>query len=188
MTKVLVDKIDAVLPQTQCRECDYDGCRPYAEAIVQNNESINRCPPGGVAVLEQLSKLTNQDATPFINEMNEKHRPPQTAVIREDECIGCTKCIDACPVDAIMGSQKLMHTVITQECTGCELCVSPCPMDCIDIFQLSEHNYFPEISRQRHESRNLRLQKIAVQERETYKSKKDKQVIQAAMRRVMEKS
>ncbi|WP_252108682.1 MULTISPECIES: RnfABCDGE type electron transport complex subunit B [unclassified Halomonas] len=124
----LIDAIDAELPQTQCTKCGHNGCRPYAEAIAQG-EAINRCPPGGEETLERLAKLTGR---PVIA-LAEPPQPPLLAVIREAECIGCTKCIQACPVDAILGAAKQMHTVIESECTGCELCVAPCPVDCIDL-------------------------------------------------------
>ncbi|WNL37366.1 RnfABCDGE type electron transport complex subunit B [Halomonas sp. PAMB 3232] len=124
----LIDAIDAELPQTQCTKCGHDGCRPYAEAIVQG-EAINRCPPGGDETLKRLAGLTGR---PVIA-LAEPPQPPLLAVIREAECIGCTKCIQACPVDAILGAAKQMHTVIESECTGCELCVAPCPVDCIDL-------------------------------------------------------
>lgn len=124
----LIDAIDALLPQTQCGKCGFDGCLPYAEAIAEG-EPVNRCPPGGDSTLAQLAELTGQPERPLI----EPAQRPLAAVIREDECIGCTKCIQACPVDAILGAAKRMHTVITDECTGCELCVAPCPVDCIDL-------------------------------------------------------
>ncbi|WP_447957952.1 RnfABCDGE type electron transport complex subunit B [Vreelandella sp. EE7] len=124
----LIDAIDAELPQTQCGKCSYNGCRPYAEAIVAG-DAINRCPPGGVETLNRLAELTGRATLP----LEQPPQPPTLALIREDECIGCTKCIQACPVDAIVGAAKQMHTVIEDECTGCELCVAPCPVDCIDL-------------------------------------------------------
>lgn len=130
------DQIDAILPQTQCGLCSYKGCRPYAEALAKNEAPINLCPPGGVQGLVSLAELLNQDPTPYIPEMEQKAKPNLRAVIREAECIGCTKCIQACPVDAILGAAKLMHTVIQDECTGCELCIAPCPVDCIDIIEI----------------------------------------------------
>lgn len=137
MTKnFLIDVIDDILPQTQCGLCSYGGCRPYAEAIVHHNEAINRCPPGGVATLLKLGSVLHQNVSPHIAEMNEKAKPPTRAYIRESECIGCTKCIQACPVDAIIGSAKKMHTVISDECTGCDLCLEPCPVDCIEMIPL----------------------------------------------------
>lgn len=109
---------------------------PYAEAMAYENAPINLCPPGGVKILKKLGELLQQDPTPFIAEMEQKARPNMLAVVREAECIGCTKCIQACPVDAILGSAKQMHAVITAECTGCELCVPACPVDCIDMMTL----------------------------------------------------
>lgn len=106
---------------------------PYAEAIVFKHAAINLCPPGGVKTLRALGTLLQQDPAPFLAEMEQKTKPKTVAIIREAECIGCTKCIQACPVDAILGSAKQMHTVIGSECTGCELCVAPCPVDCIDL-------------------------------------------------------
>ena len=128
----VADKIDALLPQTQCGQCSFAGCRPYAEAIAAGEADINRCVPGGEATIVELADLLDRDALPLNEELGEE-KPPMLAVIREDECIGCTKCIQACPVDAILGSAKHMHTVIAAECTGCELCLAPCPVDCIDM-------------------------------------------------------
>ncbi|WP_163559502.1 electron transport complex subunit RsxB [Halomonas sp. NO4] len=124
----LIDAIDALLPQTQCGKCGEPGCRPYAEAIAAG-EPINRCPPGGQRTVERLAEVTDRPSLPLAEPAQE----PLVAWIREDECIGCTKCIQACPVDAILGAAKRMHTVIADECTGCELCVAPCPVDCIDL-------------------------------------------------------
>jgi len=127
----IVDQIDALLPQTQCGQCGYPGCRPYAEAIA-NGEAINKCPPGGQSTIEALADLLDVEAIPLDAEHGEE-QVKKVAFIREDECIGCTKCIQACPVDAILGAAKQMHTVIADECTGCDLCVEPCPVDCIDM-------------------------------------------------------
>ena len=126
----LIDKINAVLPQTQCGQCGYPGCKPYAQAIA-NGDAINKCPPGGEAGIKALAELLGKTVVPLADESAVK--PKLLAFIREDECIGCTKCIQACPVDAIVGAPKLMHTVIAAECTGCELCLPPCPVDCIDL-------------------------------------------------------
>jgi electron transport complex protein RnfB len=127
----IVDQIDAILPQTQCGQCGHPGCRPYAEAIA-SGEAINKCPPGGQATIDQLAELLNVESMPLDAEHGSED-VRKVAYIREDECIGCTKCIQACPVDAILGAAKQMHTVIVSECTGCDLCVEPCPVDCIDM-------------------------------------------------------
>jgi electron transport complex protein RnfB len=132
----LVDQINSILPQTQCGQCGYPGCRPYATAIANEEAEINRCPPGGEATIQELADLLGVEAIPLDAEHGEEKDIPLVAYIREDECIGCTKCIQACPVDAILGAAKKMHTVITSECTGCDLCVEPCPVDCIDMIPL----------------------------------------------------
>lgn len=127
----IADQINTILPQTQCGQCGFPGCRPYAEAIA-DGEAINKCPPGGEATIAELATLLDVEAIPLDEEHGEEN-VKTTAYIREDECIGCTKCIQACPVDAILGAAKHMHTVIATECTGCDLCVEPCPVDCIDM-------------------------------------------------------
>ena len=132
--KSQVDRINSILPQTQCGECGFAGCRPYARAI-SKGEEINKCPPGGDRAIKQLATLLNEQTVP-LNPAHGSPRPARVAVIREAECIGCTKCIQACPVDAILGGPKLMHTVIEAECSGCDLCVEPCPVDCIDMVKL----------------------------------------------------
>lgn len=127
----VVDQIDEILPQTQCGQCGYPGCRPYAEAIA-NGDDVNKCPPGGEATVQKLADLMGVEAKPLAG--GEQSDPiKKVAYIREDECIGCTKCIQACPVDAIVGATRQMHTVLIDECTGCDLCVEPCPVDCIDM-------------------------------------------------------
>lgn len=123
-----IEEVDRLLPQTQCGKCGHPGCRPYAKALLEG-EPVNRCPPGGDATVAALAALLDRPILP----LREPHELPRLAVIREAECIGCTKCIQACPVDAILGAPKRMHTVLTSECTGCELCVAPCPVDCIDM-------------------------------------------------------
>ncbi len=127
----ITDKIDSLLPQTQCGQCSYAGCRPYAEAIAKGESGINQCPPGGEATILALADLLGIEPEPLNEELTEASDVPSVAVIIEDECIGCTLCIQACPVDAIVGSAKHMHTVIASECTGCVLCLPPCPVDCI---------------------------------------------------------
>lgn len=135
----LVQSIDALLPQTQCGLCGHrDGCLPYAQSIAEG-EDANKCVPGGQPVADALATLLNRSKLPAeesVWPIQTDGRPQRMkAIIREDECIGCTKCISACPVDAIIGSGKLMHTVLTDLCTGCELCISPCPVDCIDLVE-----------------------------------------------------
>jgi electron transport complex protein RnfB len=127
----IVDQINDILPQTQCGQCGHPGCRPYAEAIAAG-EAINKCPPGGEAGIQALANLLDLEPIPLDEEHGEE-KVTSVAFIREAECIGCTKCIQACPVDAILGAAKQMHTVIASECTGCDLCVEPCPVDCIDM-------------------------------------------------------
>ncbi|WP_266158132.1 RnfABCDGE type electron transport complex subunit B [Dyella silvatica] len=126
----LVEHIDALLPQTQCEHCGYHGCRPYAEAIARGEAEINQCPPGGLAGIAKLAELLKRAPMP-LNPQHGVEKPRTLARIIEADCIGCTKCIQACPVDAIVGAAKLMHTVIVDDCTGCELCVPACPVDCI---------------------------------------------------------
>lgn len=157
----LIDEIDNLLPQTQCRLCSYSGCRPYAEALIKKGERIDRCLPGGTKTLKAIADLLQQDPNPYIPEMENKAKPTQLAVIRENECIGCTKCIQACPIDAIIGASKQMHTVIADICTGCELCVEPCPVDCIDIVNIPDRSneqqkHIAEKSRQRYHQHQQR--------------------------------
>lgn len=128
----LAAQIDRLLPQTQCGQCGYAGCKPYAQAIARGEADINQCPPGGDAGVRALARLLGLRAK-ALNPDNGTEKPALVALIREDECIGCTKCIQACPVDAIVGAPKLMHTVLADLCTGCELCIPPCPVDCIDL-------------------------------------------------------
>src|SRR5437868_13758852 len=154
------EQIDALLPQTQCGLCGYGGCMPYAEAIQFEQAPINLCTPGGVKTLRELGELLQQDPEPYVAEMEKKVKPSVLAVIRESECIGCTLCIKACPVDAILGSAKKMHTVIADECTGCELCVPVCPVDCIDLMETSSANQEKiDIFRKRYHAREQRLAK-----------------------------
>ena len=129
----LVEKIDALLPQTQCGQCTYPGCRPYATAIASGEADINQCPPGGETTIIALADLLGRDAKPLNPENGIEEDIKTVVVIDEEICIGCTLCIQACPVDAILGAAKQMHTVIAEECTGCDLCIPPCPVDCIDI-------------------------------------------------------
>lgn len=158
----LVEQIDALLPQTQCGLCGYKGCLPYAEALALEQAAINLCPPGGVPGMLAIAELLAIDPTSYQAEIEKNAKPPLQAVIREAECIGCTKCIQACPVDAILGSNKQMHTVIANECTGCELCVAPCPVDCIDMIKvdtpvIDKKNQY----RSRYHAREKRLQQLS---------------------------
>jgi electron transport complex protein RnfB len=134
--RALADQIDAVLPQTQCEQCGYHGCRPYAEAIARGEAEINLCPPGGTAGIEKLAALLQRPVLP-LDPAHGMEKPRMLARIVEADCIGCTKCIQACPVDAIVGAAKLMHTVLADDCTGCELCVPACPVDCIVLEPMS---------------------------------------------------
>jgi len=134
-TDPVIDRIDALLPQTQCGQCGYPGCRPYAGAISKEEADINQCPPGGEAGIRALADLLGREEKP-LNPENGQEKPKTVVVIDELRCIGCTLCIQACPVDAIVGAAKLMHTVIESECTGCNLCLPPCPVDCIDIVEV----------------------------------------------------
>ncbi|WP_347901748.1 electron transport complex subunit RsxB [Pseudomonas purpurea] len=171
----LIQRIDALLPQTQCGKCGHPGCKPYAEGIA-SGEAINKCPPGGAETISALAELLNIPVLEL--DISRGSAPAQIAFIREAECIGCTKCIQACPIDAIVGAAKLMHTVIIDECTGCDLCVAPCPVDCIEMHPLPLADIVPIVgglatrveeqrartlkrdhARQRFEQRNARLRR-----------------------------
>jgi electron transport complex protein RnfB len=175
----LIQRIDALLPQTQCGKCGHPGCKPYAEGIA-SGESINKCPPGGSETIAALAELLKVPVLEL--DISRGSAPAQIAYIREAECIGCTKCIQACPVDAIVGAAKLMHTVIVDECTGCDLCVAPCPVDCIEMRPLPLATVLPIVgglafsleeqqaratkrnrARRRFEQRNARLQREELQ-------------------------
>lgn len=131
----LVDKIEGVLPQTQCGQCGYPGCRPYAEAISKGEADINLCPPGGAEGVAKLADLLGREVKP----LDAEEKPKAVALIDEQTCIGCTLCIQACPVDAIVGAAKQMHTIVPQLCTGCELCLPPCPVECISMQTITEN-------------------------------------------------
>ena len=130
----LVDKIDSVLPQTQCGQCGFAGCSPYAEAIAKGEAEINLCPPGGEDGVRKLADLLGREVKP----LDAEEKPKQLAIIDENTCIGCTLCLQACPVDAIVGAAKQMHTIVAQLCTGCELCLPPCPVECIRMEAIAE--------------------------------------------------
>jgi electron transport complex protein RnfB len=136
VAKTLADQIEDLLPQTQCTKCGYPACRPYAEAIANGSADYNQCPPGGVEGIARLAALLGKPVIP-LNPVNGVERPRPVAVIDESLCIGCTLCIQACPVDAIVGAAKQMHTVVSELCTGCDLCVAPCPVDCISMVDVT---------------------------------------------------
>lgn len=164
----LVTKIDAILPQTQCTKCGYAGCKPYANAIAVGEAGINQCPPGGDEGIRKLSRLLDRPYEP-LNPDNGLEKPLALAYIDEATCIGCTLCIKACPVDAISGAAKQMHTIISVLCTGCDLCVAPCPVDCISMEPVQDpgelqrrhddQQAFSDASRTRFELRNMRLER-----------------------------
>lgn len=181
----LSQKINALLPQTQCEQCGYKGCKPYAEAIAKGEANIDLCAPGGEATLQALAELLHIDANDYVDKVRQNYRPPSIAVIDEDLCIGCVKCINACPVDAIVGSAKLMHTVIADECTGCELCVPACPMDCITLHSVQRNDAdYQQQWKQRYEQRQQRLLQQQQQKKQQHNSAKSKQEILAALARV----
>ncbi|OYV53071.1 MAG: [Fe-S]-binding protein [Legionella sp. 21-45-4] len=163
-------EIDALLPQTQCGECGYPGCLPYAEALNAGVAPINRCPPGGPATILALAHFLRLDPSPYLEDPLFKPRAPATAQIIASECIGCTKCIQACPVDAIIGSAKLMHTILAHECTGCGLCVDPCPVDCIEILPLETPQFDA-----RHHQKKVRALREEHEKAETYNAKRQLQ-------------
>lgn len=205
----LIQRIDALLPQTQCGKCGHPGCKPYAEGIA-SGESINKCPPGGSETIAALADLLKVPVLEL--DTSRGSAPAQIAYIREAECIGCTKCIQACPVDAIVGAAKLMHTVIVDECTGCDLCVAPCPVDCIEMHPLPLATVLPIVgglafsleeqraratkrnrARRRFEQRNARLQreeqqKVAERQARAQRAAQPSEVtlnpVQAALERV----
>ncbi|SEA48124.1 electron transport complex subunit RsxB [Nitrosospira multiformis] len=143
----LAEEIDAILPQTQCRQCGFSGCRPYAEAIAEGRAQINQCPPGGEDGIHQLARLLGVEPLP-LNTAHGVFKTKEVALIDEQACIGCTVCIQVCPVDAIVGAARQMHTVISGECTGCSLCLEPCPVDCIQMVLPKEHSSCAEIGAQ----------------------------------------
>ena len=167
----IVEKIDSILPQTQCGQCSYTGCMPYANAISKGEAEINQCPPGGEIVIRALADLMDVKYKP-LDESYGISKPKAVAFIDEDTCIGCTFCIQACPVDAILGAAKQMHTIIEKECTGCELCLAPCPVDCITMPEIKEiisddiANKEANIARKRNNFRILRLEREKIERAE----------------------
>ncbi len=174
---VLIDRINALLPQTQCGQCSFQGCHPYAEAIASGAADINQCPPGGGEGIRDLADLLGVPPKP-LNPRFGVHKPASVAFIVEEDCIGCTKCIAACPVDAILGAAKFMHTVIASECTGCELCIAPCPLDCIIMQPAPPSNtersraQKSTLAKRRYDARSLRKAKQETEKVERMKMKK----------------
>ena len=166
--RTLTEQINACLPQTQCELCAYPGCAPYAKAIATEGAPINKCLPGQTHTLKALAKLTNQDPEPYLKDMMRLQKKATVAIIREEECIGCTKCIQACPVDAIIGSAKHMHTIVTDACTGCELCIAPCPTDCIDLIALANPTFSKEQSMRFQKRHEQHLQRVATEKKATH--------------------
>lgn len=164
--KSLADQLEDLLPQTQCTKCGYPACRPYAEAMADGSANYNQCPPGGIEGVARLAKVLGKKVIP-INPVNGVERPRPVAFIDEALCIGCTLCIQACPVDAIVGAAKQMHTIVTDLCTGCDLCVAPCPVDCIAMIEITPgktgwdawSQAEADSARERHDFRNARLQR-----------------------------
>jgi Na+-translocating ferredoxin:NAD+ oxidoreductase subunit B len=192
----LAGRIDALLPQTQCTQCGYPGCRPYAEAIAKRKADINQCPPGGDAGIRALAALLKREYKP-LNPENGTERPRSVAVIDEARCIGCTLCIKACPVDAIVGAAKLMHTVVTELCTGCDLCIPPCPVDCIatvpatdpawdraraDAARARFESHRARLGREKHERRE-HLARNALETKADPAAERKRAVIRAAIER-----
>lgn len=189
----LAEQIDALLPQTQCQRCSYPACKPYAKAIAAGEAEINQCPPGGEATISALAELLQRPALPLNPEYGKFCPDRIVAIIDEQQCIGCTLCIQACPVDAIIGAAKLMHTVILEECSGCELCLPPCPVDCIELIkaesapasiqtQWSEQH--AKKARQRFQTRQQRLRSKA---KKTVRKDPRKALIAAAVARVKQR-
>ncbi|HEX3895451.1 MAG TPA: RnfABCDGE type electron transport complex subunit B [Rudaea sp.] len=170
----LAQRIDALLPQTQCTRCSYPACRDYANAIAAEVADINQCPPGGARGIELLAQLLGRQAKP-LNPNNGIEKPREIAVIDEEICIGCTKCIQACPVDAIVGAAKVMHTIIVAECSGCELCIAPCPVDCIDMVPANDRRAALQLApqyRERYETHSARIARAAAEATEEVAQRK----------------
>jgi electron transport complex protein RnfB len=196
MSEALANSIDALLPQTQCRQCGYAGCRPYAQAVAAGRAGINQCPPGGEETIRELAALLDRPVVPLSPEFGVA-RPPLAAAIDEAMCIGCTLCMQACPVDAIAGAARLMHTVIAAECTGCELCIPPCPVDCIAMVEtapalsrkeraaLARRRYTARTERLARE-RSERVARLAATRNETAARRK-RETIERVMRRARER-
>ena len=192
-TEALSGRIDALLPQTQCRQCGYPGCRPYAEAVAGGRADINRCPPGGDDTIRELARLTGAPIKP-LDPTCGTPAPPAVAVIDEEACIGCTLCIQACPVDAIAGATKLMHTVIAAECTGCGLCIPPCPVDCISMAESGEsltleaRQRRAQAYKKRYAARTARLERERAERRAAPRENAAERRKRATVERVMQRA
>lgn len=180
--QALADDINHALPQTQCTQCGYAGCAPYANAIAFDNAPINQCPPGGQAGIIELARITGRHVIP-LNPDNGIEQPRKVAKIVEAQCIGCTKCIQACPVDAIIGASKLMHVVLTDLCTGCELCVPPCPVDCIVMPEATPAKWLPNDAKKARLRFELRNQRLARDESTPSPQSPQISVVEAALAR-----
>jgi electron transport complex protein RnfB len=180
MSRITPEQIDECLPQIQCGLCGHGGCMPYAEAICFDNAPIHLCPPGGVKTLLAIANLMSKDPSPYLQQLK-SHPETNLPIIREQECIGCTRCIQVCPVDAILGSPKEMHTVIADECTSCGLCVKACPVDCIDLIQIEntmvDSPIRKQLARERFNDRNKRLAEVEklMQSKKSLDALKEKQ-------------
>ncbi|HET7136044.1 MAG TPA: RnfABCDGE type electron transport complex subunit B [Casimicrobiaceae bacterium] len=183
-TAAVAERIDGLLPQTQCGRCGFGACRPYAEAIAAGEADIDRCPPGGPATIARLAKLLARDAKPLDRSCGE-HSPLHVARVVEAECIGCTLCITACPVDAIIGAQKRMHAVLPTLCTGCELCIPACPVDCIRMQPANREWTLADAdsARERHARRNKRIAKSKAERAREAEASSRKAAIDAALAR-----
>lgn len=197
--RLLADAIDAMLPQTQCRQCGYAGCCPYAEAVATGTADINQCAPGGDESMREIARILGMPAKPLDPRFGPA-KAPAAALIEESLCIGCTLCIQACPVDAIVGAAKLMHTVIAAECTGCELCIPPCPVDCIsmvetgDVLDTPQRRARADHSRARFEAHTQRLQRERAEKAERLASRHEmaaearkRAIVECAMERARER-
>ena len=176
----LADRIDACLPQTQCQECDFSACRPYAEAVAAGDAPIDRCQPGGEPVLRELAQLVALDPEPMVQGVLSRFRPASVVKIDLNTCIGCVKCIKVCPVDAIVGAAKHAHVVLPDVCTGCNLCIEPCPVDCIEVVPLPHGSVMDRSmeaqSRSRFEKRQRRLAALDLRKQRAYQRVQKKSI------------
>lgn len=169
-----LERILDILPQTQCGLCQHKGCKPYAEALVNEQDTIEKCHPGGVETLEHLGKILAKDPSPYLKEVRAREVKSSVVIIDEPACIGCTKCIQACPVDAIFGTAKANHVVIASECTGCNLCIPVCPVDCIHEVSVPINKISNHYRRERYEQRQQRLATLGQAQKARHRSNKDR--------------